>query len=48
MLYFTRTSEGATLVADEERLLKGLIPIVPAEIALMFDLCPSGGWGNYS
>jgi hypothetical protein len=33
MLYFTRTSEGATLLADEERLLKELIPAVPASYA---------------
>ena len=29
MLYFTRTPEGASLLAKEERLLKELLPIVP-------------------
>jgi len=33
MLYFTRTSEGVALLADEERLLKDLLPIVPADYA---------------
>ncbi len=33
MLYFTRTSEGATLLADEERCFKQLLPIIPADSA---------------
>jgi len=33
MLYFTRTSEGATMLADEERLFKELLSIVPADYA---------------